>query len=116
MMPEIEKYAFGEMVIDGQSYTKDVIITPNGVQPNWWRQEGHRLAFVDLEAVISAQPVEVVVIGTGKFGMMKIPKSVIEKFSQHNIQIVDARTDKAVKLFNELCKTKSLIGAFHLTC
>ena len=101
-MPKIEKYSFGEIIIDGKRFTKDIIITPNEIRPNWWRNEGHQLAYTDLEDVISSQSADVLVIGTGKFGMMTIPQEVRDEFVQRKIKVVTENTDKAVKLFNEL--------------
>jgi len=34
---EITRYRFGEIEIDGRTYTADVIITPERVVDTWWR-------------------------------------------------------------------------------
>ena len=39
----IESYRFGKIVINGKSYSSDVIIIGDHVKANWWRREGHRL-------------------------------------------------------------------------
>jgi len=39
----IESYKFGEILIDGVTYTSDVIIYPDSVDFKWWRKEGHLL-------------------------------------------------------------------------
>ena len=39
----IDRYAFGNIVIDGKAYTKDVIIFPDRVYSPWWRKDGHFL-------------------------------------------------------------------------
>jgi len=44
----IEHYEFGHIVIRGKSYSSDVIIYPDHVDSDWWREEGHRLSPVDL--------------------------------------------------------------------
>ena len=36
--PQIESYSFGEVVIDGKRYRSDVIVFPDRVKPNWWRE------------------------------------------------------------------------------
>jgi len=33
----IESYSFGQMVIDGQEYTSDLIIFPDRINSSWWR-------------------------------------------------------------------------------
>ena len=44
----IEDYRFGRVVIDGRAYTSDVIVFPDRVKDNWWRNEGHELCPADL--------------------------------------------------------------------
>ena len=53
--PKIDSYRFGQVVIDGDPYTKDVIILPERVIGGWWRKEGHALHPADLEVVIEAR-------------------------------------------------------------
>ena len=45
----IERYSFGIIVIDGKTYTDDLIILPDGkILKPWWRQQGHQLTMDDL--------------------------------------------------------------------
>jgi hypothetical protein len=37
--PQIDSYRFGNIVIDGQIHSKDVVILPNQVLGGWWRRE-----------------------------------------------------------------------------
>ena len=113
---QINGYKFGSIVIDGETYTDDVIILPSGVEPGWWREEGHSLCMNDLEEVITSHPA-VLVIGTGASGNMKVPDEVLDKLKEKNIEPVTARTGKAVDIFNEKAgEGRNVAGAFHLTC
>ncbi len=60
---KIDTYSFGKIVIDGRTYTSDVIIYPDHVDASWWRKEGHYLRPVDLTDVVKAKPA-VLIIGT----------------------------------------------------
>lgn len=111
----INHYSFGKITIDGKAYTSDVIIYGDRVDPSWWRQEGHRLQSVDLDAVINAKP-DVIVIGTGYFGMMKVPDETIQFIKSKGIEVLIMRTGKAVEMFNSLSKDKKIIAALHITC
>ena len=116
----IEHYAFGEIVVQGTRYTKDLIILCQGkdcrTYPNWWRKEGHFLQPEDLELVWEAKP-ECLVVGTGASGVMKVDQRVIEKAKNLGIKLEVARTAEAVKIFNKLLNSVgALAGAFHLTC
>jgi hypothetical protein len=112
---KIEHYTFGKITIDGQTYTSDVIIYPERVNASWWRKEGHNLQIEDLTDVFKAGPA-VVIIGTGFFGVMKVSKETITHLEAKGIMVHVERTGKAVELFNELQKNKTVIAALHLTC
>jgi hypothetical protein len=111
----IESYSFGLMVIDGQKYTSDLIIFPDRIQSSWWRITGHRLCLQDLESVIKEEP-EVLTIGTGFTGLMKVEEEVKNYAQEKGIILIIEKTKKATQKFNELAPTKKTIGAFHLTC
>lgn len=114
-MKEIESYSFGKMVYDGRTYTSDLIIFPDRVFANWWRLEGHHVHMEDLKEVLEEKP-DVLVIGTGKMGVMKVPEGLIEELKQKDIELVVEKTGEAVRIFNSADRTKKVVGAFHLTC
>jgi hypothetical protein len=111
----IESYAFGRMSIKGKVYTSDLIIYPEKIDPSWWRQSGHVLCLEDIRDVLNEQP-EVLIIGTGFMGLMKITEEVREYTDKNNIELIIQTSKKAVRTFNDLAPKKRTIGAFHLTC
>jgi hypothetical protein len=113
----IEHYATGSyMRVAGNNYHQDLKIIRGQVQGNWWRKQGHRLDTEDISDILSAKP-EMLVIGTGYAGNMRIPDSVRAAIEKHNISIVAEETAKAVSIFNRLnSEGKDVAGAFHLTC
>lgn len=113
--PKIEAYRFGRMVVGDEPHTRDLILLPDRVIANWWRKEGHRLLPADLEEVFKAFP-EVLVVGTGAFGMMEIAPETEEALRAARIEVRAAPTGEAVRLYNELRERHRTAGAFHLTC
>jgi len=112
----IDFYDFGQITINGRRYTTDVIIFPQRVEDSWWRKEGHRLCLDDLKTIIEAKP-EVLIIGTGYNGYMKVPSEVIQYLASKKIQVVVEKTSEACKTYNSLVKSKRIVvAAFHLTC
>ena len=111
----IDGYVFGRIIIDGKTYTTDVILYTDKVDSSWWRKEGHYLNKEDLPGVVVAKP-DILVIGTGNMGVMQVPESTIKYFEKQGIEVRVAKTVKAVEIFNELSASKKVIGAFHLTC
>jgi len=121
----VDSYSFGNIKIDGETYTKDVIILPDAVHSPWWSAVGHSLAPDDLGAIIKATPdarPEVLIIGTGASGLMKVPEATLEFLQAHNIEPRVMHTPDAVTEFNLLYekgkgdKGKNTAAALHLTC
>jgi len=113
---QIDSYQFGKIVIDGISYSSDIIILGGSVQADWWRKEGHSLAVEDLESVIGARP-SVLIVGCGASGLMKVPERTRQVLQENNIQLEAVDTRKAVQRFNELSQTGvNVAAAMHLTC
>lgn len=111
----IDSYQFGEIVIDGKTYRSDLLVFPDRVIDSWWRKKGHLLQFEDLTPVLEANP-EVLVVGTGYFGIMAVPPGLKQQISGAGIEVCDARTKQAVCIFNSLVGQKRVIAALHLTC
>jgi hypothetical protein len=112
----IEQSEFGTIQIDGKIYTTDIILYPDGrVSDHWWRRHGHRLAFEDIETLITSEP-EIIVIGTGVYGRM-LPEPGLEKtLTDRGIELVLAPTGEAVSHFNRLQSSRKIGAGFHLTC
>jgi hypothetical protein len=112
----IEEYGFGRIAIDGRAYTSDVIIRPDRVFSSWWRQEGHQLAPTDLDEVIAARP-EVLVVGTGYSGLMRVLPETETYLAEQRIQLVVERTADACQTYNRFLRAgRNVVAALHLTC
>ena len=113
----IDSYSFGHIVINKASYENDVIIFPDRVQADWWRKEGHKLQLVDIHSALNEIRANTFVVGTGKFGILKVSVEVKEYLEAQNIKLYAEPTEKAVKMYNRLILTDDkILGAFHLTC
>lgn len=111
----IESYDFGKIIIDGRSYTSDVIVFPDRVDDSWWRKKGHKLCIGDIKEIVEAKP-EVLVVGTGYYGRMKILSETLEYLKSNGIEVMSNKTEDACEAFNRLSKTKKVVAALHLTC
>jgi len=112
----IDDYAFGRITIDGMTYTSDVIIYPDHVDPSWWRLTGHRLQPEDLSDVFAAEP-EVLVVGQGNPGLMRVPEATRRAAAERGIELVVCKTDEACRRYNELAaQGRKVVAALHLTC
>lgn len=112
----IRSYTFGSITIGERTFSSDVIIYPDRVESSWRRAEGHVLAIGDLEGPFAARP-EVIVVGTGYFGVMKVPEATKSQVAARRIELVIERTAKAVEIYHALQKSgKAVVAALHLTC
>jgi hypothetical protein len=112
---KITHYSFGRIVIDAETYAKDVILFPERVFSPWWRKEGHILHTEDLIEVVNAR-LPVLIVGTGYNGTMRVPEEVIDYLRSKDIELHVKDTRTAVKLYNEISVEKKAAAALHLTC
>ncbi len=108
----IDAYSFGEIVVDGTSYTSDVVIYPDRVAANWRRERGHFLQPDDLTDVIAARPGHLV-IGTGAYGRMTVSDETRELLNRENILFEVLPTGEACRAFN---RRSDAVAVLHLTC
>ncbi len=111
----IDSYSFGRIVVNGQTYTADLIIFPDRILSSWWRITGHKLCLKDVEEALKEEP-QAIVIGTGFAGLMKVEEEVRQYTQSKGILLFIEKTKKAAQKFNAISAQKKTIGAFHLTC
>ena len=110
----IDSYSFGKIVIDGVIHTGDIIILPDGEVKAWWRREGHNLEMEDLLAILETNTI-FLAIGTGMYGVMHVPKELVQYLTERGIETVVAKTSSAVEQY-KLKDTQEKAAALHLTC
>lgn len=112
----IDSYSFGRIVIEGQQYTSDIIIYPEGkVESNWWRKNGHRLIVDDIKGLINANP-DVIIAGTGASGLMTPTDELKNHLAKKGIEFIALPSKKAATYYNTLSGQKKVGACFHLTC
>lgn len=70
----------------------------------------------DLSKVIETLS-QILIIGTGDSGFMRVPLTVKLALKEKNIKLIAKDTHRSAQLFNEHSQMgKNVVGAFHLTC
>jgi hypothetical protein len=113
-MARLEDYSFGRLIVDGEEHTRDLIVLPDRVVPDWWRREGHSLAIDDLNEVLDELP-ERLVLGIGADGRLRPDPAVIAELERRGVQVECLPTGEAVRRYGELDERETA-AALHLTC
>jgi hypothetical protein len=111
----IERYEFGYMVIDGREFRTDLLIWPGRIKSDWWRLEGHLLQLEDVAEALAADP-QVLVVGTGTPGHLRVDPALESYLKDRGIDLVSRPTREVVPVINDLAGRRRLAAALHLTC
>jgi len=114
-MNNIESYAFGTIVIDGEEICHDLIIYPDRIDTSWWRVQGHNLALEDLYEALEFEP-ETLIVGTGANGRMRFTDETQAQIRECGIELIVTDTGHACQTCNELKDEKNTVAVLHLTC
>ncbi len=113
---KIESYRFGNIVVDGTTYTDDLIILPERIVSGWWREKGHTLLSEDLDAIFDARP-DLLIVGQGANGRMSVPAATRSALEDAGIEVVALKTADAVDRYNQAQEgSRTVAAALHLTC
>jgi len=111
----VDSYQFGLIVVNGESYTSDVVIFPDRVKDNWRRKTSHQLHLDELSEALAEVP-EVLVVGTGAAGLVKVLPEVKQSLEALGIKLIAQPTNEACQMYNQLCQSQRVVAALHLTC
>ncbi|MGC8927243.1 MAG: MTH938/NDUFAF3 family protein [Myxococcota bacterium] len=113
---KIHEYRFGNINIDGNDYSDDLIISQgNNLIIPWIRERGHLCQKRDIERYLDGS-INKIIFGRGYFLVMKIDDDLKNYLLQNGIEFVEAGSKKAVELFNKIEDKSSLLFCIHLTC
>lgn len=115
-MVHVDDYNFGEITVDGESYTDDLILYPDHVEEEWWRKEEHSLYVEDIEDILEDPP-EVLIVGKGAYGRLRVLLETRRAFEGKEVELICQKTRKATNIFNKKVKEdEDVVAALHLTC
>jgi len=110
----LEATSFGSITISGKNYDHDVYVFWDGTVER--RVGDHTVPARQMEYIIRSKP-EIVIIGTGQFGIVRVPSESEKLAKEQDIEVVKARTPQAIRIFNEAMKKGKRVSAIiHVTC
>jgi polyphosphate kinase 2 (PPK2 family) len=113
-LPIVDQFEYGSIVIDGQTYESNVIIFPDGAVEQWQPKGEPILGPKHVAKVIKAKP-EVVVIGLGTVGNLRVHPKVEKRFQKAGIEVLAYRTRKASEIYKELRNERKVAAVLHIT-
>lgn len=117
MTLHIDDYRFGRIVIGGVPYTEDLILLRGAVLCPWRRTAGgHLFVPEDLADVMAARP-EVVLLGRGYFGLVRVADATVAALEKAGAEVVADCTPAMVRECNRLAAAgRNVAACLHLTC
>jgi hypothetical protein len=110
----IDRFTFGTITVDGQPYNSDIKIIHGSVVPDWWRGSGHSVDVADVSDILQNRP-DVVVIGKGDPGYMKVADSLREYAGKNGIELIEENTPKYY-VQPAFKAGKRVAAGFHVGC
>lgn len=117
--PLITGVSWGRIEIEGGLVFRDIKLFPGGAREWDWGETGTSHASgiqpADMDELIE-HGARVLVFSLGMRSRLHVSPDAIEAASRMGIQVRMLDTMEAVRVYNELRKTKKVGGLFHTTC
>jgi hypothetical protein len=112
-MVKIDSFIFGNIIIKGKTFTDDVVVSWDGEVS--LKQKTHAFSKSEFQNILMKEP-EIVIIGTGTAGLMKVDPSIEVAAKIEGVELMIRPTQQAIEDFNKYALRRKVIGVFHLTC
>ena len=120
MIPKIQGTSFGSITIGEQVYNNDVLIRLDGQIEKRKKKlskaiygTSHMISLAEAQDLYQ-KGAEILVVGTGQFGLAKLSDEANLFFKEMNCQVKMLPTPKALEAWNQA--EGAVIAVFHVTC
>lgn len=120
MKPTIDGTEFGSIMISGEFYEYDVLISLSGKVKKRKKKlskavygTSHKVSIAEAEHIFKAGA-ERLIIGTGQDGLLDLSPEAAEFFHEKGLTAELLPTPEAIKVWN--AAKGPVIGMFHVTC
>jgi hypothetical protein len=117
--PRINHFSWGNIEIEDGRRMKDAKVYPGGAREWDWRETGTRhipgILPQDVEELLENGADEII-LSKGVLKCLRVCPETLAILNEKSIKVHVLQTEKAVELYNKLCKSKAVGGLFHSTC
>ena len=111
-MVHIDSTSFGEICIDGKTHYADVVVCWDGTIEHV--PKDHIFGLDDFFSLARKKP-DMIIIGIGQSGSVKIPEHVHAVAEEKNIPLYIEQSPKATEIFNAFLKDgKKAVALIHV--
>ncbi|MEJ2545870.1 MAG: Mth938-like domain-containing protein [Calditrichaceae bacterium] len=120
MKPSIDATSFGSITVSGEQYEKDIMIHLNGEVTKRKKKLSKatygtsHIVSLDEAEYIYEKGAELLIIGSGQYGALKLSNEASEFFRQKGFTVKLLPTPQAMAAWNSA--KGSVIAMFHITC
>ena len=112
----INSTEFGSIIIDHKTYDTDVIVSWDGKIKEATTVVRHLFGKKELDEILKKKP-ELIIIGTGDSGFLKVSDEIKKVCSQKRIELIELISKNAIAKFNEnASRNKKVVAFIHVTC
>jgi hypothetical protein len=120
MKPKIDKTRFGSIAVEGQVYSHDLLIRPDGrvrKRKNKLSKDvygtSHVISLAEAQHVY-CDGVERLIVGTGLTGLTRLSEEAAAYLREQGCRVDRYPTRRAIKVWNQA--EGAVTGLFHITC
>lgn len=117
----IDSTRFGEVIINGAKYHQVLIIGDTAKERDTEKLKElfdttHIIGDWEIQELLKENP-QIVIVGTGQDGAMEVDENFSNTMNMKGIEVIIAKTPKAIEIYNEKAKGKKRVNALiHTTC
>ncbi len=111
-LPKITNISLGSIEVNRRKYDTTIIVFWDGEVLE--REKKKIFLKRDLLDILLKDP-EIVIIGNGLAGNVKIEQSALDYSKFNGIELIVKATKEAAKEFNDLLRKKKVAAVFHIT-
>ena len=117
--PPVTHLSWGRVTVEFHGSFKDVKLFPGGAREWDWRETGTNhspgIQPADVEELL-AHGATAVILATGMLGRLGVCPATLEMLETRGIAVHVAKTEEAVRLYDELREEHAVGALIHSTC